>query len=283
MFDAGNESRDRLASSMRRNLIATADYLRRQLKKRLGAGPKDKIRAIEKIDVNTEDYEASLLKEMAALAGQGSEQASAMLAAKVQGHKFADPYKRQLAFLPPHVKKALESQAKTQAAAHAQKMKDILSHTVAQQVADGLPDNEILSNVEDRLNEFVDSSQVAGAANTISTQALNRGRDATLFNQDNLKQIQAFQFSAILDDATTDICLSLDGKIFKTNDPQADRLTPPLHHGCRSILIPITINEDEREFTGLDMDPTNPSLVREYERRGKPAPDLAKIKKSRNL
>jgi uncharacterized protein with gpF-like domain len=104
-----------------------------------------------------------------------------------------------------------------------------------------------------------------------------------MFDQENLSQIQAFQYSAVIDDDTTDICLSLDGKIMRKDDEESMRFMPPNHYGCRSILVPITINEEKPKATGLEIDPTNDILMEEYERRGKTLPNLETIKKSRNL
>jgi len=43
--------------------------------------------------------------------------------------------------------------------------------------------------------------------------AINLGREAVF--EENTKEIYAYQFSAILDDATTDICRGLDGIVVK--------------------------------------------------------------------
>ncbi len=52
--------------------------------------------------------------------------------------------------------------------------------------------------------------------------------------------VAAYQYSAILDDVTSDICAGLDGKIFEAGSEPI----PPLHFNCRSLLIPITKYED---------------------------------------
>ena len=70
-------------------------------------------------------------------------------------------------------------------------------------------------------------------ARTKHTEVMNKARRAYF---DESEVIAAYQYSAILDDVTTEICRSLDGKIFtKDNAPN-----PPLHFNCRSLLVPIT-------------------------------------------
>jgi SPP1 gp7 family putative phage head morphogenesis protein len=58
-------------------------------------------------------------------------------------------------------------------------------------------------------------------------------------------EIQAYQFSAIIDSRTSDICAELDGKIFPPAD--LDYYNPPLHPNCRSLIVPIFIDEEMPE------------------------------------
>lgn len=80
---------------------------------------------------------------------------------------------------------------------------------------------------------------------TNTSGALNMGR-SNVFNREEFKGfIEAFQYSAILDDRTTDICETLDGRIRK----DWGSLQPPNHFQCRSILVPVTILD---EWTGKE-------------------------------
>ena len=75
---------------------------------------------------------------------------------------------------------------------------------------------------------------------TNTSGALNMGR-TNLFNREEYKGfIEAFQYSAILDDRVTDICETLDGRIRK----DWGVYTPPNHYQCRSILVPVTILDE---------------------------------------
>lgn len=73
-------------------------------------------------------------------------------------------------------------------------------------------------------------------------------RNATIesYNLGRLNQIRQsslvdqVMYSAIRDERTTPICLHLDGKIFNREDLALDRLLPPNHHNCRSLVIPVT-------------------------------------------
>lgn len=75
---------------------------------------------------------------------------------------------------------------------------------------------------------------------TISTDAYNMGR---LNNARRLPGVVvAMQYSAIIDDVTTDCCRFLDGKVFRVDDPDLDKLTPANHYRCRSVLVPVTVD-----------------------------------------
>jgi NAD+--asparagine ADP-ribosyltransferase len=72
---------------------------------------------------------------------------------------------------------------------------------------------------------------------TKHTEVLNKGR---LEFFENSGMVSGYQYSAIMDDQTSDICRGLHGKKFKVGEEPI----PPMHFNCRSILIPITKFED---------------------------------------
>lgn len=65
---------------------------------------------------------------------------------------------------------------------------------------------------------------------------------------DTYKQLGAeqFQFTAVLDDRTSDICASMDGQIFNIEDAEVGLNVPPLHPNCRSVITPY-YGEDVKE------------------------------------
>jgi SPP1 gp7 family putative phage head morphogenesis protein len=68
------------------------------------------------------------------------------------------------------------------------------------------------------------------------------------------KYIEMLQYSAILDDRTTEICSELDGLIYKYDDPIFDSITPPNHFNCRSMLNYITELDVEEDGITPDED-----------------------------
>lgn len=114
---------------------------------------------------------------------------------------------------------------------------------IAQGLKQQLSTSEITALIEKELPDATDS-WVDTLVRTKTTEIYNRGRKS-YFDNDELAQkvIGGYQFSAILDARTTEICRSLDKKIFKNDDDNINLMTPPLHWNCRSILVPVTTFE----------------------------------------
>jgi len=95
--------------------------------------------------------------------------------------------------------------------------------------------------------------------------AYNHGRVELAFTSKYKDYIQAYQYSAILDDRTTEICKHLDGKILRKNSPEFRRLMPPNNFNCRSILVAITVDDGPFEsISRRDMDRALQILSEEF-------------------
>lgn len=83
-------------------------------------------------------------------------------------------------------------------------------------------------------------ARLENIARTNIADAVNQARQS-LFGDPALKGfVQAYEYSAILDDRTTEVCEKLHGKIQK----DWGGYTPPNHYQCRSLLIPVTQVDD---------------------------------------
>lgn len=93
----------------------------------------------------------------------------------------------------------------------------------------------------------LDAPRIENIVRTNTAQAWNQ---AKLDRYQTIQEdIQAYEFSAIMDSRTSDICIALDGKIIRKSE--VDKYNPPLHYQCRSTLIPIFIDEPKAEFSTL--------------------------------
>lgn len=116
---------------------------------------------------------------------------------------------------------------------------DVLKRAKTEMVA-ALKDGRPLSSVIDVLEadgEDASETSLERYARTKHTEIMNHAR-LDFFEDSGV--VAAYQYSAVLDDRTSEICAGLDGKIFEAGDQPV----PPLHFNCRSLLIPITKYED---------------------------------------
>ena len=72
--------------------------------------------------------------------------------------------------------------------------------------------------------------------------------------QENKDFVTMYEYSAVMDDRTTDICSELDGFVALIDDPIWDSITPPNHFNCRSVLQYVTTIDVEQD--GIEPDPT---------------------------
>jgi len=116
-------------------------------------------------------------------------------------------------------------------------------------IKDGKPLSQVIAEMEGGLSDLSDVS-IERYARTKFTEVMNKGR-MEFFEESGV--IAAYQYSAIMDDRTTEICSGLHGKIFE----KGDEPVPPLHFNCRSLLIPITKYEDykaDKSAGGMNID-----------------------------
>ncbi len=79
-------------------------------------------------------------------------------------------------------------------------------------------------------------ARLENISRTNTSDAVNQAR-MSLFGDPELKGfVVAYEYSAILDDRTTEVCEKLHGKIQK----DWGTYVPPNHYQCRSILVPVT-------------------------------------------
>jgi len=132
---------------------------------------------------------------------------------------------------------------------------DALTKQAAEVLADafdkGEPLEETIANLEDLFTPYVGGSvkeevvepwRLETIIRTNATDAFNAGRLAQA--RENLDYLSGFEYSAVIDQRTTDVCQFLDGKVFEVNSPYLDTLRPPRHYNCRSVLVPLTPDID---------------------------------------
>ena len=101
---------------------------------------------------------------------------------------------------------------------------------------------DIMATLDDVLKGYdieLGAPRVETIVRTNINAAYNEGR-AQQFDEIS-GEIQAYQYSAIMDGRTSDVCSKLDKKIFKPSE--LSYYNPPNHFNCRSLVIPIFKDE----------------------------------------
>lgn len=106
---------------------------------------------------------------------------------------------------------------------------------------------ETRTGVLEKLNEFLaEALEVANVPAYLNTlvrtntfEALNEARFAAFEDPALDGFVVAYEYSAILDANTTEICQSLDDAVYRQGSEVWDRYRPPNHYNCRSLLVPV--------------------------------------------
>ena len=94
-----------------------------------------------------------------------------------------------------------------------------------------------------KVGQAVDAAHLQTVFRNNVMSAFNQGR-MNIFTDPDVKGFVTYgMFSALMDDRTTRICQSWDGRKFKMDNPIWGSITPPLHHDCRSTVIPIPVTD----------------------------------------
>lgn len=99
-------------------------------------------------------------------------------------------------------------------------------------IKDGRPLSSVVNALDESLYPYSEAS-IERFSRTKHTEVMNRAR-VDYFDESGV--VAAYQYSAVLDDVVSDLCASLDGKIFEAGEEPV----PPLHFNCRSTLVPVT-------------------------------------------
>ena len=83
-------------------------------------------------------------------------------------------------------------------------------------------------------------ARIESIARTEITRADTLGRLSSMKSNDDVIGVE---FSAVMDDRTTEICQSRHGLVMRLDDPRLPENTPPCHIRCRSLLLPCTVYE----------------------------------------
>lgn len=97
--------------------------------------------------------------------------------------------------------------------------------------------------------ELMMPSRIETIVRTNVTEAYNRGRLAMMNDPEISDAVPYIQWSSIIDERTSDYCSNMDEKVFRKGEIEP----PPAHFNCRSLLVPITSYEVDRNPSAINL------------------------------
>lgn len=151
-------------------------------------------------------------------------------------------------------KEFIRAFAKTKAFQMAGDMSDTIERSVRailiEAIRNGNTTKSIASDLELAFSPYVTGNVIpSSAVSPFRLETIARTNYNTFYNQGRIVSFQQsakrgivthYQFSAILDDHTSEICEETQGTVIPANSETLSVINPPLHFNCRSILLPIT-------------------------------------------
>lgn len=110
-------------------------------------------------------------------------------------------------------------------------------------VNDSIDDEDVKSLLQTALGTASEGGTLA-YLNTLTRtnifESLNEARFSAFKDPDLQGFVEALEYSAVLDERTSEICQALDGYTADSDADSWDKYRPPNHFNCRSVLIPVT-------------------------------------------
>jgi SPP1 gp7 family putative phage head morphogenesis protein len=131
---------------------------------------------------------------------------------------------------------------------------------VAAGIGEGAPSDTIARRLRE-VNKTANRNDLEAIARTVVAEAMSRGNREAYKQADDV--INAWEYSATLDNRTTKRCASLDGRIWRKSEGWTEEkllsknYVPPTHFRCRSQLIPRTalsaqLDKDRTRASNMD-------------------------------
>lgn len=125
------------------------------------------------------------------------------------------------------------------------------------------------STLQERMKALRESSEELARITTQRIEAIARTEITRADSMGRLIQMKAnddvigVEFSAVMDDRTTEMCIERNGLIMRLDDPRIPENTPPLHVNCRSLLISLTVYDyPDGVLTSHEFDEVVPGIQR---------------------
>jgi len=152
--------------------------------------------------------------------------------------------------LPPDIRKRIKSSNELLIGTQIADLEKAIFFQFLSSLASEKSEKEIEFDMIEKSSSYIEGNAIKAGAAVTAANIVNEARNAFFFNKETLEQIEAFQF--MNGDPVSPICNDLAGTIFRKDDPDAFRYTPPLHYNCKSWIRPIIVLKKGQEIQKLE-------------------------------
>lgn len=221
------------------------------LKKQIGreyknATPSGRPAVALKVAAKTSQYKKALQEKLAEVANQALQNAkketpkakNIKLAERIQ---LAAPKGGYFEALPENIKRIVKTQSALIAETQAADLEKVVTFQYSSSQASTEDLDLIQNDIDSAALGTIEGSTARGlsvdaAAGNAVANAVNQARLEWFFEPEVLETIESFTF--VNEDPVSEVCQELNGTTWAVNDPDLDRYSPPLHHNCKSRLVP---------------------------------------------
>jgi len=236
-----DNSEKEMSDFMKASLLTIKDKMMADIERVLKQGTIE-IRGLKTIEVSSAKYLKGLNMKLAGIAQESYMRARK--SAKTNKIKFADINPKEI------VDKTLQAFVLNQAQSISDKQTSAMLNrailTSSNSVLKGMSISQAISNTSKAVDDYIDGSAVMVDGSLIVVGTANFGE--MRFYKEIEEQIWGYEFVAIDDDKTTEICSWYNGKRFSVNSTELTEAVPPKHPNCRSYLNPIYKSEQKPEI-----------------------------------
>lgn len=241
-----NKNKSGLKELMKEGLATLKNNLTQSLRREYEKLPKaSKIKA--PLNVTTQGvpaYKSALKEKLAEVAYLALEQAKREVPKNVklsERIKLAAPRGGYFNALPSIIKNLVIAQATLIADTQVSDLEKIVFFQFASSAGSTEDIDAIMTDIDEAVDPVLEGSTGKGtnldaAAGDAVSQVTQQARTEFFFDPDVLSGIESFTFTN--EDPVSEICQELAGTTWAAGDPDIDQYSPPLHHNCKSRLVP---------------------------------------------
>lgn len=215
------ESRKEIRSLMQANLLGISEKIINQIMANYKSLPDSrKINATNKLNIPAgQNYKLQLREALSVIARESIELAKEEVPSNI---KFAEYDK-----LPPAIRRYLEARAQLYVATQIGEISKKISFNFSDAILQTDSPDQVMGAMTAAATAYVEGPAVAGGSAKVAADSVNYARKQYFEDPEVNDQIEAFQYVNI--EPVSDICKDLAGHVFRKDDPELDRYTPPFH------------------------------------------------------